>query len=93
MFHIHEFLSLSALSREIVCRAFRSTEIEDNTFLVHFNTFISRNAGESSNKASAHDTWYTRYRFSASTNPLSIKNGVFIRDRLRRAFVQAALKS
>ena len=41
-FTFMSFLSLGALSREIVCRAFRSTEIEDNTFLVHFSTFISR---------------------------------------------------
>lgn len=38
---------------------------------------------------STHDTWYTHYRFSASTNPLSIKNGIFIRDRLRVALVPA----
>lgn len=38
---------------------------------------------------STHNTWYTHYRFSASTNPLSIKNGIFIRDRLRVALVPA----
>lgn len=38
---------------------------------------------------STHNTWYTHYRFSASTNPLSIKNGIFIRYRLRVALVPA----
>lgn len=68
--------------RKWIC--FCLTKIDDK-----ISSLVSFREIQVNRTVSTHDTWYTHYRFSASTNPLSIKNGIFIRDRLRVALVPA----